>query len=178
MREYFDQAAVDEDVRRLSRILYAKKGKADFLILERSQEGSHSDAARLQAGEDILAANGINSVRIDLFDFSTTGALQERLGELAAEGIGAVQLLNGDTWLTQRERFNDDMVVRAQIMNLRRENLFMIPIKIMLWLSPEKIDDFSRHAPDLFAWRAGIYVLGPGPVYDASATPPGAPPKP
>jgi hypothetical protein len=47
---------------------------------------------------------------------------------------------------------------RWEDLNLRREALFKrVPVKVLFWLTPQRVAQMARAAPGLWAWRGGVY---------------------
>lgn len=62
-----------------------------------------------------------------------------------------IHLVGGQTW------FSDLDNPRWEDLNLRREALFKrVPVKVLFWLTPQRVAQMARAAPDLWAWRGGV----------------------
>ena len=78
-------------------------------------------------------------------------ALEDGLATLA-EKRELIHLVGDQTW------FDDLEDPRWEDLNLRREAFFKrVPVKLLFWLTPERVAQLARAAPDLWAWRGGVY---------------------
>lgn len=74
--------------------------------------------------------------------------LETRLVALAAEHE-VIHVLGASYWMDAG---------RWESFNLLRERLAMtVRVKLLLWLHEATIAQVVRHAPDIWAWRAGVY---------------------
>ncbi len=168
-----DAPPLNPEERRLVRMILARKGQPDFIIADAT---SQQQQALLSATDNLFEKNGITPAYIDLSRGEGVGAVMKQLAEYAAAGVDVVHLTGGGDWLRGREPFNDGTAARADILNIQRENLFRIPVKTILWLAPDDIATLASTAPDLWAWRAGIYDLSApaaAPVQKMPAAPAG-----
>ncbi|MBS4099415.1 MAG: hypothetical protein KGZ83_21595 [Sulfuricella sp.] len=75
-------------------------------------------------------------------------AAEADLRQLAAQHP-AIHVLGGESW------FDD---TRWQTFNVRREAVARdVPARLLLWLRSEPLGRLARLAPDLWAWRAGVF---------------------
>lgn len=73
-----------------------------------------------------------------------------------------IQLVGDQTW------FDDLDDPRWEDLNLRREAFFeRVPIKLLFWLTPARVAQLARAAPDLWAWRGGVYHFARRPAVNA-----------
>ncbi len=167
-----EAAPLNPEEKRLLRTILARKGQPDFIIADATPQ----QQPLLAATDNLFEKNGITSAYIDLSRSGGVGAVMEQLAEYAAADVDVVHLTGGGDWLRGREPFNDGTAARADILNIQRENLFRIPVKTMLWLAPDDIASLAMTAPDLWAWRSGIYDLSApaaSPAQKPSAAPAG-----
>ena len=88
--------------------------------------------------------------------------LEDGLAALA-EKCELIHLVSDQTW------FDDLDDRRWEDLNLRREAFFgRVPVKLLFWLSPDRVARMARTAPDLWAWRGGVYDFTRGPAMSAS----------
>ncbi len=84
-------------------------------------------------------------------------ALEDRLAALAQTCL-VIHLIGDETW------FDDLDDPRWADLNLRREALFQrVRVRLLFWLTPPRLARLARSAPDLWAWRSGIYDFSRGP---------------
>jgi len=85
-------------------------------------------------------------------------ALEDDLAALASE-CGLIHVVGDQTW------FDDLKDPRWEDLNLRREAFFKrVPVKLLFWLTPARVAQLARAAPDLWAWRGGVYDFTRGPT--------------
>ncbi len=90
--------------------------------------------------------------RIDLSSqsFADFAALEVELSQLATDH-GAIHLTGVDGWFDEG-RWRD--------FNTRREAIaFGVPVRLVIWLSAEIMARAIVLAPDLWAWRGGVYAF-------------------
>ena len=100
--------------------------------------------------DEVLAAEGLRPVRLTLSReaHANFAAAEAELRRLAA-GHEAIHVVGGESW------FDD---TRWQTFNIRREAVARdVPARLLLWLRAEPISRLARLAPDLWAWRAGVF---------------------
>jgi tetratricopeptide (TPR) repeat protein len=106
----------------------------------------------LRPGRYVVGA-GVSDVR----------ALEDELATVA-DDCQLIHLVGDQTW------FDDLDDPRWEELNLRREAFFKrIPVKLVFWLTPSRVAQLARGAPDLWAWRGGVYdfALGSNPTAPA-----------
>lgn len=112
--------------------------------------------------DKVLAAEGMRSARLVLScetqpDFA---AVEANLRRFAAEHQ-ALHILGGEGW------FDD---ARWQAFNIRREAVTQaVPLRLIFWLTTAPISRLAQLAPDLWAWRSGIFsfTVTAAPVLEA-----------
>ncbi|MCM8636495.1 MAG: hypothetical protein NFW15_11225, partial [Candidatus Accumulibacter sp.] len=106
--------------------------------------------------DDVLAVAKLASARLALAgaphpDFA---AVEAALRGLAA-GCDAVHVCGGESWFSPP---GDMAAGRWEAFNLRREAIARdVPLRILLWLTTAPIRQLALRAPDLWAWRSGIF---------------------
>ncbi|HRD49348.1 MAG TPA: hypothetical protein PL166_07050, partial [Candidatus Contendobacter sp.] len=104
----------------------------------------------------VFAELGQPVARIDLSkrDFADFAALEAELRRLAAD-CGAIHLTGVDGWFDEG-RWRD--------FNVRREAIaFGVPVRLIIWSSAESVARAIVLAPDLWAWRGGVYAFTTSP---------------
>ncbi len=100
--------------------------------------------------DEVLVTEGLKSARLVLSrethqDFA---ALEAELRHLAVDHQ-AIHLTGGESW------FDD---ARWQAFNIRREAIAQgVPLRLIFWLTTAPISRLAQLAPDLWAWRGGIF---------------------
>lgn len=114
----------------------------------------YSDAiyrdALIQRIDEVLGGEGLRSERLVLSQetYSDFAMVEADLRRLAADHQ-AIHIVGGESW------FDD---ARWQAFNVRREAVARdVPVCLLLWLRAEPINRLARLAPDLWAWRAGVF---------------------
>ncbi len=105
----------------------------------------------------VFADLGQPVARIDLSSqgFADFAALEVELRQLATDH-GAIHLIGVDGWF-------DEGCWRD--FNTRREAIaFGVPVRLVIWLSAETMARAIILAPDLWAWRGGVYAFTTLPV--------------
>ena len=100
----------------------------------------------------VFADLGQPVARIDLSSqsFADFAALEVELRQLATDH-GAIHLTGVDGWFDEG-RWRD--------FNTRREAIaFGVPVRLVIWLSAETMARAIILAPDLWAWRGGVYAF-------------------
>lgn len=108
--------------------------------------------ALIQRIDEVLAALGKEVTRIDLSrqSFADFAALEAELRRLAADH-GAIHLTGVDGWFDEG---------RWQDFNIRREAIaHEISVRLVIWLGTENMTRAIKLAPDLWAWRDGVYAF-------------------
>lgn len=111
--------------------------------------------------DEVLAAEKLRSARLVLSreaqpDFATVEA---ELRRLAAE-YQAIHVIGGESW------FDD---ARWQAFNIRREAVAQsVPLRLIFWLTTAPISRLAQLAPDLWAWRGGVFsfTIAATPMYE------------
>jgi hypothetical protein len=100
-------------------------------------------------------------LRLTLDDPPDVPALEAALADLAKDH-DAIQVTGANAWLTEP---------RWRALNIRREALAeRAPARLLLWLAPEQVARMPDLAPDLWAWRSGVFAFDSEPD-GARATP-------
>lgn len=112
---------------------------------------------------EAAATQEFKSINLDAGEFQPDdelGKLEARLEALAQE-YTLIHLRGFDRWLTCE---------RWQALNIRRDAIAeRCRARLLWWLTPESVRQCALEAPDLWAWRSG--------VYEFSLTPPPALPS-
>lgn len=133
-----------------------------LLLLDCSQDTTRNDISRRL--ERLLSTMQIPCARVRLnARIADAAALEHRLGRLL-QTAQSVQILGAASWFTPG-RWDD--------LNQRRERLSQTGLRLMLWLDPPSIAQMTKHAPDLWSWRAGVYAFTNNAV--SATTPPASP---
>ncbi len=100
--------------------------------------------------DSVLADAGIAHAQLVLSsDAHPDFAAAESALRALSEGHRAIHVLGGETW------FDDQ---RWEAFNIRREAVARnVPVRLILWLTAEPIGRLATRAPDLWAWRGGIF---------------------
>ncbi len=121
------------------------------LLFAEFAEATYRDRL-IQQLDRVFADLGQPVARIDLSSqgFADFAALEAELRRLAA-GHGAIHLTGVDGWFDEG-RWRD--------FNVRREAIaFNVPVRLVIWLSAESVTRAIVLAPDLWAWRGGVYAF-------------------
>ncbi len=113
----------------------------------------------------VFADLGQPVARIDLSSqgFADFAALEAELRRLATDH-GAIHLTGVDDWFDEG-RWRD--------FNVRREAIaFSVPVRLAIWLSAETMARAIVLAPDLWAWRGGVYAFTTAPATAREPTQP------
>jgi tetratricopeptide (TPR) repeat protein len=106
----------------------------------------------LQSLSDLQQQAGLRGVDVAI-EASVAGdvsKLETRLIE-AAHNHDVIHMLGANVWM-------DDAAWQA--FNLVRERLALhVRVRLVLWLNDEAIARIALHAPDIWAWRGGIYLF-------------------
>jgi tetratricopeptide (TPR) repeat protein len=158
-----------EDFLRLTRSLIHGPS-FQWLLVDAPDEGVRRQV--MAAVDRVLQRAGLATNRLPLSDkILDVGMLEERLVKNARRDP-VVHVIGRAGWLDAG---------RWEALNLRRERLAAeARARLVFWLDGEAIALAPRHAPDLWAWRGGVYAFlagappDPSPrVWDASASPGG-----
>ena len=137
------------DFQRLTKTL--RYGSRFQLLFAEFTEATYRDKL-IQQLDRVFADLGQNVARIDLSRQNFTGfaALEAELRRLALDH-GAIFLTGVDGWFDEG-RWRD--------FNVRREAIaFNVPVRLVIWLSAESVKRAIVLAPDLWAWRSGVYAF-------------------
>jgi tetratricopeptide (TPR) repeat protein len=102
--------------------------------------------------DTVLAAEGLRSARLPLSPQSHPdfAAVELELVALKANHQ-AVHVIDNDDWFD---------AARWEAFNIRREAIAHgIPVRLILWLTAQPISRLAQAAPDLWAWRAGVFCF-------------------
>ncbi|MGA1303982.1 MAG: hypothetical protein ACO3ZD_08070, partial [Cyanobium sp.] len=141
-----------------------------WLLVDAPDEGVRRQV--MAAVDTVLQRAGLATNRLPLSDkILDVAMLEERLVNNARRDpvvhvIGRAGWLDGARW---------------EALNLRRERLAAeARARLVFWLDGEAIALAPRHAPDLWAWRGGVYAFlpgappGPSPAVGNALSAPGA----
>jgi hypothetical protein len=137
------------DFQRLIKTL--RYGSRFQLLFAEFTEATYRDKL-IQQLDLVFADLGQNVARIDLSrqNFTDFAALEAELRRLAVDH-GAIHLIGVDGWF-DAEHWRD--------FNIRREAIaFNVPVRLAVWLSTETMAQAIVLAPDLWAWRSGVYAF-------------------
>jgi hypothetical protein len=112
--------------------------------------------------DEVLTVDRLQSARLDVSDAgqADVAALESELYALARDHQ-AIHVTRGESWFDGK---------RWRALNLRRETVFeRTPVRLILWLTPEPIARLSELAPNLWAWRAGIFSFASMPQVSREA---------
>ena len=119
-----------------------------------------ADEARRMAREAIDHAAEERGLRVAevCWDPATDAEGLERLIVAAASDVDLIHLSGASDWLTPE---------RWQGLNIRRDRLAeSARARLVWWLHPRNVAEMATQAPDLWAWRGGVYsflnVASPG----------------
>lgn len=104
---------------------------------------------------EAAATQEFKSINLDAGEFQPDdqlGKLEARLEALAQE-YTLIHLRGFDRWLTCE---------RWQALNIRRDAIAeRCRARLLWWLTPESVRQCALEAPDLWAWRSGVYEFSP-----------------
>lgn len=104
---------------------------------------------------EAAATQELKSITLDAGEFQPDdelGKLEARLEALAQE-YTLIHLRGFDRWLTCE---------RWQALNIRRDAIAeRCRARLLWWLTPESVRQCALEAPDLWAWRSGVYEFSP-----------------
>lgn len=104
---------------------------------------------------EAAATQELKSINLDAGEFQPDdelGKLEARLEALAQE-YTLIHLRGFDRWLTCE---------RWQALNIRRDAIAeRCRARLLWWLTPESVRQCALEAPDLWAWRSGVYEFSP-----------------
>ncbi len=135
------------DFQRLAKDL--RYGSAFQLLIAEFNDVVYRDAL-IQRLDAVLAEAGIRHARLVLSpDLHADFAAAEGALKALAADHGAIHVVGGEAW------FDDQ---RWEAFNIRREAVArQVPVRLILWLTADRIADLARLAPDLWAWRGGVF---------------------
>lgn len=142
--QYFD------DFQRLTRTLI--HGPAfQWLLVDARHELLREQV--IQALDKVLAAAGLRVSRLQLgWDIADVGSLEAQLVQSAAQAQ-VVHVIGVPGWFD---------AARWDAFNLRRERIAAnARARLVFWLDADAIGLASQGAPDLWAWRSGVYAFAP-----------------
>ena len=147
-----------DDFQRLSRSLLHGPD-FQWLLVDAPHEGLRAQV--MLALDGVLKAAGMATNRLPLSDkIADVAALERRLVNNAAKAA-VVHVIGRQGW------FNAS---RWDAFNVRRERIAAgAKARLVFWLDAEAIALVSQGAPDLWAWRAGIYAFLPESVAASQA---------
>ncbi|MBX9836209.1 MAG: hypothetical protein K2X65_08545, partial [Burkholderiaceae bacterium] len=139
-----------EDFQRLSRTL-VYGAEFQWLLVDAPDEALRKQI--MKALDDVLRAAGLSSNRLPLSDrIIDVQSLETRLVK-NARAAAVVHVIGRHGWFT---------AARWDAFNVRRERLAAdANAKLVFWLDADAIALASRGAPDLWAWRGGVYAFAP-----------------
>jgi len=135
------------DFQRLAKDL--RFGSSFQLLICEYSDAIYRDAL-IERLNGVLAEEGLRSERLALSQetHSDFTMVEADLRQLAADHQ-AIHVVGGESWFDE---------VRWQAFNIRREAVARdVPVRLLLWLRAEPINRLARLAPDLWAWRAGVF---------------------
>ena len=146
-------ASCHDDFLRLSRTLLHGP-EFQWLLVDAPDEGLRKQV--MAALDDVLRAAGLSTNRLPLSGKITDVAMLEaRLVKNARAG-SVVHVIGRPGWF-DAARWDD--------FNTRRERLASeARARLVFWLDADAISLASRGAPDLWAWRGGVYAFVPAAV--------------
>jgi tetratricopeptide (TPR) repeat protein len=119
--------------------------------------------------DPVLRAAGLRVNRVPLGRAVTDVATLEQRLVRAAQSAEVVHLLGARGWFD---------ATRWDAFNVRRERIAETArARLVFWLEPQAIALAAQGAPDLWAWRSGVYVfrgLAPAQAVSAADAPPAA----
>ena len=156
-----------DDFLRLSRTLIHGP-QFQWLLVEAPDEGLRRQV--MEALDRVLQRAGLRSDRLPLSDkILDVPMLEARLVKNASQAA-VVHVIGRPGW------FDD---ARWDAFNVRRERLAAdAQARLVFWLDGEAIALASRSAPDLWAWRSGVYAFLPAAAPAAQPAPGGERPLP
>ena len=147
-------AACYDDFQRLSRTLVYGP-EFQWLLVDACNETLRRRV--MAALDEVLRAAGLTSNSLPLSDkISDVTMLEARLVK-NARAAAVVHVIGRPGWFD---------AARWRALNVRRERLASeARARLVFWLDADAISLISREAPDLWAWRGGIYTFIPDVVH-------------
>jgi tetratricopeptide (TPR) repeat protein len=139
-----------DDFLRLTRSLLHGP-RFQWVLVEAPHEGLRSQVKA--ALDKVLHRAGIGTNLLPLSEkIEDVPMLENRLLKNARQAP-VVHVIGGAGWFDPQ---------RWEVFNIRRERLTAEPrARMVFWLDSDSISLASRHAPDLWAWRSGVYSFLP-----------------
>ncbi|MBL6986803.1 MAG: tetratricopeptide repeat protein, partial [Methylobacter sp.] len=100
--------------------------------------------------DTVLTGEGLKPVRLDISrkTYSDFAALEAKMRKLAAD-YHAIHIIDTDNWFD---------AAQWEAFNIRREAVAQnVPLRLILWLDSKPISQLALIAPDLWAWRGGVF---------------------
>ena len=147
-----DATSTESELRRLTRAL--RHGPAfQVLVIETvADEARRSVRAAVQRVADDLEQRVVEVV----WDEADDVPALEAMIAAAAGSAGIVHIRGSASWFTD---------ARWDALNIRRERLASSArARLLFWLRPDDVLRMARTAPDLWAWRGGVYSFVHEPV--------------
>ena len=146
-------ASCHDDFLRLSRTLV--HGPAfQWLLVDAPDEGLRKQV--MAALDEVLRAAGLSTNRLPLSNKIADVAMLEARLVKNARASAVVHVIGRPGWFD---------AARWDAFNARRERLATeVRARLVFWLDADAISLASRGAPDLWAWRGGVYAFVPAAV--------------
>lgn len=136
------------------------EGQRNLVLLRRSLE-SHRGRwgfylLKYNRGSDQTGASGllrecftrIQRLEVNANRFPDWADLEHHLASLPQDAE-AIETIGLDAWLTPE---------RTRQWNLRRESFAqLLHCPLLIWITPDRLADLARQAPDLWDWRTGVF---------------------
>lgn len=149
-RHHAAMALKPEHIADFQRLVKSLRAGCRFQFLVAEYNDANYRGRLIAQLEKVLDEEGQRSVQLKLApeihpDFAR---VEDELSRLSAEHA-AIHVLDGENW------FDDQ---RWQEFNIRREAVARgVPICLIFWLSTLQISRLALMAPDLWAWRGGVF---------------------
>ncbi len=142
------------DFQRLVKTL--RHGSRFQLLFAEFTEATYRDVL-IQKIDQVLADLDLQVARIELSQssFADFAALETELRQIAA-ARDAIHLTGVDGWFDE-DRWRDFNIRREAIAGAAR-------VRLVIWLGPESTTHVIALAPDLWAWRDGVYAFASMPT--------------
>ncbi len=140
-----------DDFQRLSRSIIYGPAFQWMVVVDTPQVTLRKQV--IWALDEVLGEAGLTSSLLQLSNNIADVAALEDLIQRSSGQSNVIHIVGGPDW------FNE---TRWNAMNLRRERLAAnVHSRIVVWLNADAIDPASIGAPDLWAWRSGVYSFVP-----------------